>query len=507
MRPWHIWQKIASSDLGILILLALAGVLLHTLTNGQYGFHQDELATLDDARYLAWGYVAYPPVTPFIARVALVLFGPSLVALRMFAALAQGVAMVLTGLMARELGGRRLAQIVAASAAAIAPVSFASGAMFQYVSFDYLWWVLIAYLTIRLLKSEEPRWWLGIGAAIGLGMLTKYTMAFFVAGIVGGVLFTGARRYLRSPWLWCGVALSILIFLPNFIWQVHHNFISLDFLKSIHARDIRAGRTDGFLLDQLWISSNVVTVPLWLAGLYYFFVVPAGKRYRLIGWMFVIPLALFFIAKGRDYYLTPAYPMLLAAGAVWGERWLSTLPTARARRVRGTTWRALAISGALVAVVVLPIAPKDSRWWKVADKLNGNWNEEIGWPEMVETVAHIRDSLPVAERARLGILAGDAGEAGAMNLYGPAYGLPKAISGSNSHWLRGYGDPPPQTVIAIGFPRSVTEWAFESCELAGQVNNPYGIKNSAVGDDTDIFVCRRLRQPWPEFWKQFRWYG
>ena len=148
MRPWHIWQKIASSDLGILILLALAGVLLHTLTNGQYGFHRDELATLDDARYLAWGYVAYPPVTPFIARVALVLFGPSLVALRMFAALAQGVAMVLTGLMARELGGRRLAQIVAASAAAIAPVSFASGAMFQYVSFDYLWWVLIAYLMI-----------------------------------------------------------------------------------------------------------------------------------------------------------------------------------------------------------------------------------------------------------------------------------------------------------------------------------------------------------------------
>ena len=202
MRPSCILQKIASSDSGILVLLALFSILLHTLTNGQYGFHRDELATLDDARYLAWGYVAYPPVTAFIGRLALALFGPSLMALRFFAALAQGIAMVLTGLMARELGGKRLAQLVAAIAAAIAPVAFASGALFQYVSFDYLWWVLTAHLMIRLLKSEDPRWWLGIGAAIGAGMMTKYTMAFLVGGIVCGVLLTGARRYLRSPWLW-----------------------------------------------------------------------------------------------------------------------------------------------------------------------------------------------------------------------------------------------------------------------------------------------------------------
>jgi hypothetical protein len=126
---------------------------------------------------------------------------------------------------------------------------------------------------------------------------------------------------------------------------------------------------------------------------------------------------------------------------------------------------------------------------------------------MAETVAHIRDSLPREDRTRLGILAGDAGEAGAINLYGSAYGLPRAISGSNSHWLRGYGDPPPQTVIAVGFSRDVTDWAFESCELADHLTNRYGIKNSVIGDNTDVFVCRRLRQPWPEFWKQFRWFG
>ncbi|HXV41973.1 MAG TPA: glycosyltransferase family 39 protein, partial [Anaerolineae bacterium] len=182
--------NIIFSDLGILILLALLRLCLHILTNNQYGFHRDELATLDDARYLALGYVAYPPVTPFIARVALELFGPSLVGVRLFSALAQSSAMVLAGLMARELGGARLAQIVTALAVAIAPISLIQGALFQYVSFDYLWWVLIAYLTIRLLKSEDPRWWLGIGVVIGLGMMTKYTMIFLVAGIIGGVILT-----------------------------------------------------------------------------------------------------------------------------------------------------------------------------------------------------------------------------------------------------------------------------------------------------------------------------
>ena len=293
MRLSRLWQD---SDFAILTALALIAVLLHTLTNGQYGFHRDELATLDDARYLAWGYVAYPPLTPFIARVALELVGPALAGVRFFAALAQAAALVLTGLMARQLGGRRVAQIVAALAVAIAPVSLAAGALFQYVSFDYLWWVTLAYVIIRLLKSEDPRWWLAAGAVIGVGMMTKYTVVFLVAGVITGVLFTPARRHLRSPWLWCGVALSIAIFLPNFMWQVRHGFVSLDFLRSIHARDIRIGRTQNFLIDQLLVAANPVTIPLWVAGLFYYVFAPDGKRYRLLGWMFAVPFVLFLVA-------------------------------------------------------------------------------------------------------------------------------------------------------------------------------------------------------------------
>jgi 4-amino-4-deoxy-L-arabinose transferase-like glycosyltransferase len=499
-------QDSALGDFSILALIGTSVLALHVFTGGRYGFHRDELQTLDDARNLAWGYVAYPPVTPFIERAALVLFGPALAGLRFFAALAQSATIVVTGLMARELGGKRQAQVVAALAVAIVPVSLFWGAVFQYTSFDYLWWASTAYLLIHLLKCENPRWWLGIGAAIGVGMMTKYTMIILVAGIVGGLLLTPARRHLKSPWLWCGIVLALLIFLPNLVWQIQHHFISLDFSREIHARDVRIGRTSGFLKNQFTVSTNLFAAPLWVAGLFYFFVVPEGKRYRLIGWMFAISFALFFVVKGRDYYQAAAYPALFAAGAVMEERWLASLTAGWARLVRGVTFGALATGGAIAVAILLPIVPVNSPR-NIAIKANGELREEIGWPELVETVAKIRDSLPAPERARVGILAGNYGEAGAINLYGPAYGLPAAISGVNSYWLRGYGDPPPQTLIVVGLSRDLADRIFQSCELAGHNTNLYGIRNEESRDRPDIFVCGGPREPWPEFWKQFKYYG
>src|SRR6516162_6564232 len=393
MRLAGARKRMIATDTGALILSALFGVALHTATNGQYGFHRDELATIDDARFLGWGYVVYPPVTPFIARVSLTLFGPSMIGLRFFGALAAGIAMVLTGLMAREIGGQRPAQLVAAWGAAIAGPAVFLGSVFQYVSFDYLWWVLAAWIIIRLLKSENQRWWLALGAVVGLGMMTKYTMAFFLAGIAGGIVLT-RPRWLLNRWLWYGAAAAILVFLPNLIWQVQHDFITLDFLKFIHARDIGLGTTNGFLPAQVWSVTSPVTVPLWIAGLYFVLFRPEGKRYRMIGWMYLIPLALFFIAKGKPYYLSPAYPMLLAAGAVWGERWLQTLSPAAAGTMRRVVRTSLMISGIAVAGLVLPLAPAGSRWWRIADAVNINFNEGFGWREMTDAVLRVRDSLP-----------------------------------------------------------------------------------------------------------------
>jgi 4-amino-4-deoxy-L-arabinose transferase-like glycosyltransferase len=500
-------KKISLNDTTVLILLALARLGLHLLTNDQYGFHRDELAVIDNARYLAWGYVAYPPLTPFVGRLALELFGPSLVGIRFFAALAQSAAMVVTGLMARELGGKRQAQVVAALAAAIAPMSLIMGALFQYISFDYLWWVLIAYFMIRLLKSGDARWWLAIGAAIGLGMMTKYTLAVFVAGLVVGVIATPARKQLKSPWLWGGAALSLLLFLPNLIWQIQHDFISLVFLSDIHARDVAIGRTEGFLPMQFIVSANPFTLPLWLAGLYFYFFAPGGRRYRPLGWMYLTSLILLLIMQGRFYYLAPAYPMLLAAGAVAGERWLAQQPARRTRLGWGITWAALAIGAVMGGALMLPIAPVNSAWWQLTSQVHDNFVEQIGWPELVETVAGIYSDLPAEEQAVAGILTGNYGEAGAINLYGPEHGLPEAISGINSYWLRGYGDPPPLVVIVVGFSREAAERHFTTCNLAGQVTNRYGVENEETRFHPDMFVCRGPRQPWPELWPELQSFG
>ena len=487
----------------VLIGIALAIALVHLLTNSRYGFHRDELQTLSDALHLDWGFVAYPPLTPFLERIGLDIFGVSLVGLRLFSVIAQAAAIVVTGLIARELGGGRLAQITAALAVALSPLPLFEGTEFQYSTFDYLWWVLIAYFVVRLLNTENPRWWLAIGAAVGLGFMTKYTMGFFVAGILGGMLLTRARRFFLSPWFWAGTALAFVIFLPNIIWQIRHGFISLHFLQHIHARDLGEGRTSGFLQAQFRINANLFAAPLWIGGL---IVLLRSPKYRLLAWMYLIPLALFVIGKGRGYYLAAAYPMLIAMGAAAGEQWLASLPRLGRRTVEATFFIGLALFGLYFGAVILPLA-SSGHLKAFALKNNGDLREEIGWNQLVRTVAGIRDSLPPEQQANVGVLVGNYGEQGAIEVLGQAYDLPQPISGTNSAWLRGYPEPPPSTLIVLGWSREGAESTFASCRLAGRNGNSLGVHNEESDDHPDIFVCGPPRLPWPQFWKEFQRFG
>jgi hypothetical protein len=238
--------------------------------------------------------------------------------------------------------------------------------------------------------------------------------------------------------------------------------------------------------------------------LWFYLFSQAGRRYRLVGWMYVVPFALFWLAQGRSYYLAPAYPMLMAAGAVVGERWLDSLRATPARIGRGITWTALAAGAVLGGALMLPVAPVGSGLWGLTSAVHDNFVEQLGWPELVTTVAEIYAALPTDEQAATAILAGNPGEAGAINLYGGAAGLPAAISGVNSHWERGYGDPPPRTLIVLGFRRDAAERLFETCELAGRVSNRYGVGNAESRDHPEVFVCRGPRQPWPALWSELR---
>jgi len=492
-----------SSDVTVLISIALATVVIHLILGNRYGFHRDELATLDDARRLAWGYVAYPPVTPFFGRLSLTLFGTSIRGFRFFANVAMAIAVVLTGLMAHEMGGRRGAQLVAAAAAL--PFCLGGGVLMQYVAFDCLAWVMTSYFVVRLRKTGDARWWVAIGISIAFGMFSKWTMGFFTLSIVAAVLLTDARCYLKSKWLWFGVALSILIFMPNLLWQAQNHFISLDMLKHIHQRDMGEGRTTYFLPQQLEMTG--IRFPLAIAGLYFCFCTQAGKRFRMIGWMYVVTLLLFALAKGRWYYMGPAYDMLYAAGAVWGESWLAHMSRSRATAVRMAVWALLVLEILFTVALWMPAAPLNSRWWNLSNSVQGDYREEIGWQELVQEVARIRDSLSAQEREHLAILGTNYGEAGAIDLYGPQYGLPQAISGVNSFWVRGYGNPEPQTVIVLGLSQQFLEKRFTSCRLVGHTWNLYGIKNEETGDHPEIFVCGPPKVGWPEFWKDFRYFG
>jgi hypothetical protein len=486
-------------------LAAIAGavMVLHLCTNGRYGFHRDELQFLSDARHLDWGFVSYPPLTPFLEHISLAFFGLSMAGLRFFSVVAQTAAIIVTGLMARELGGGRLAQITAALAVAFSPLPLFSGTEFQYTSFDFLWWLLIAFFVIRLLRTENPRWWLAIGVFVGLGLLTKYSILFLIAGILTGIVLTKARRYLKTGWFWGGIAIALLIFVPNFLWLIRHDFVSYTFLQHIHARDVGQGRADGFLKDQVLICINTFAAPLAVAGLVLFL---RDRRYRMLGWMFVVPFALFWIGKGRGYYMSPAYPMLLAMGATGAERWLQTLPNWGRRSVVGVFYTGLAVGAVYITALVIPLASSGPlRDFALAR--NGDLREEFGWNEMVKTVADIRDSLPPDEQTNVGVLVGNYGEQGAIEMLGGAYHLPAPISMTNSAWLRGYPTPTPTTLIVLGFSREGADRAFTGCRVAGHIWNSIGVKNEESEAHPDIFLCGPPHTPWPEFWKDHQRFG
>jgi hypothetical protein len=355
------------------------------------------------------------------------------------------------------------------------------------------------------------------------------------AGMLVGVLATGTRKYLKSGWPWLGLAVACGIFSPNLIWQWKRGFVSLEFLKFLHERDVAAGLTDWFLLGQVEVT--LLAFPLAVAGLWFCFggkrwladspdrpkdrSLPgeegvgevSGERWRTLGWMYAVPLVLFLLMRGRDYYLAPGYPMLYAAGCVWTEREIENRKSKMDDRggrgrlahwVRRAVWTSLVLDVVVAGVLALPIAPVNSRWWKFAVRIDSVFAEEIGWPEFVESVAGVRDRLPAEERARVGILAGNYGELGALNFYGEKYGLPRAISGVNSSWERGYGSPAPETVIVTGYSGEFLERHFASCKVGARTWNRFAVMNEETIEDPEIFVCRGLKQSWEEFWKGMR---
>ena len=496
-------QGQASLVVDAAVLSACASVLLvvHFLVGNGYGFHRDEFQFLDDARHLQWGFVAYPPLTAFCGRVAIALLGISPQVFRLPAAIVNAISLVLGGLVAREMGGRRPAQLL--TMAAIFPLALAFSSVLQYNTFDLLAWSLMVFFTARLLSTQDDRNWVGVGFGIGLGVLSKYSIAFPVLSLFAVfAMLPLQRHHLRNKWLWYGLLTATLLAAPNLIWLATHHFITLRMEHYIHLRDVRLGRAAGYYTDQL--KFTLLALPLAVLGLVSLL---RNDRFRLLTAFYIGPFLLFALVQGRGYYLLPAYPVLYAAAAVALERVLARYSPAARITIRAVAVTALLLDSAAVAWAYLPIWRPGSPGWDWQMNNNYDMADEVGWPQFVAQVATIRDGLPPQDRSRLAVLANNYGEAGALSLYGPAYHLPVPISSTNSFHARGYGRFAPQTVIVVGSTLEDQLLNFRSCSLVATVHLPYGIRNEESRDHPEMLVCHELREPWDKAWSKSQVFG
>jgi 4-amino-4-deoxy-L-arabinose transferase-like glycosyltransferase len=353
-RPLSRWW--VASENALLAYLALAKLLVHLLTNGNYGYFRDEFYYIAAGERLDFGYLEFPPFVAIIADISRFLLGDSPVALRLFSALAGGLVVVLAGLMARELGGGRFAQGLAALATFVAPSFLVMGTFLSMDAFDQLFWVSGAYVLLLILKRDRPRLWLLFGLIAGLGLLTKLSMLSFGFAVFVALLLTPARRHLRTPWPWVGSVIAFAFLLPYVLWQIEHGWPTLEFWENYGGKVDPASPLE-FLVEQI-VTMHPLTLPIWLAGLYYYLFSSAGRPYRSLGWIYVVLFVLFVVQNAKFYFLAPAYPMLFAAGALTVERFVQRRGWGWIRPAYAAT---LVVGGMVVApLVAVPALPVET---------------------------------------------------------------------------------------------------------------------------------------------------
>ena len=446
---------------GPLALLALVYFVAHMLVAGNYGYFRDELYYLEGGRHLAFGYVDFEPVIAALAALMDALTHDNLVAIHVIPAVAGACLVFVTGLMARELGGGRVAQTLAALGSAVTLVFLATGSIFSMDILDALWWTLGAYILIRILRYHQPRLWLVFGLVAGVGLMTKLTILFFGLAVVVGLLLTPARRVFATRWPWLAGLIALAIFSPYILWNAANGWPTWEFWH--HYGGLSGGGPIGFLANQLF-AFNPFNLGLIVAGLIFYFRGPQGKPYRALGWAYVFLYVVFTIINAKSYFLAPAYPMLYAGGAVLMARGAARPGRAWAKPALATYAATLILSGLLFAPLAMPVLspPTYAQTYGHLTFLgNGGAGQQtagiypqylgdrFGWDTMTAQVAQVYKSLPAGERAQACIFTDNYGEASAINFFGPQYGLPRAISGHNNYYPVSYTHLTLPTILRV----------------------------------------------------------
>jgi Dolichyl-phosphate-mannose-protein mannosyltransferase len=498
----------------IVLLLVLGKFAIQFAAAGGYGIFRDELYDIDCGLHFDWGDVDQPPLIALVALLSVKLFGLSLYGLRLWPALAGAALVWVAALLARDLGGGKLAQRLAAFAIIPVPIYLALQHLCTMNAFEPLLWTLAAWLAVRMIQRQEPRYWLLIGLVCGIGMENKYTMALPIAALPLALVGASNLRLILNRWFVGGVAVGLLVFLPNLLWLHQHDYPFLEFYRNGRANGSQLHRSPwAFVADQALIM-NPLLAPLWGAGLIWTLARRAAAEARFVGGFFLAIFVPLLLLSGKNYYATPAYPVLFAAGAVAFETW-SQKSQAWLRTVYVS---GVAAVGLAMAPFVLPILPiKDflayqSAWGgfrpiiteRTAEGVLPQWfADEIGWEDMVKETARLYHSLPAAEQARAAIFANNFGEAAAIDVLGPKYGLPPAIGNDVSYWLWGPRQYHGDIVIVLGSDGAGDREHFRQVEVAGRVENPLSRPN----EQFDIFLCRGLTIDLQIFWPSIKRWG
>jgi 4-amino-4-deoxy-L-arabinose transferase-like glycosyltransferase len=498
-------------------IVAAVKLLAHLATTGRFGYEYfvDELYFDACARHLAWGYIDMPPLHPALTALVRATLGDSLFAIRLLPALAGAALVLLTGLLARDLGGGRGAQFLGAIAVAVAPIFLATHSFSSMNAWEPLIWTGCAILLVRLLDGADPRLWLAFGLLAGIGLLNKHTMGLLGAAVVAGLVATGRGRALfRSRWIWIGAAAAFFVFLPNLAWNIREGFPFFELQQAIRDDGRNVELSPFAFLGQQVLFLNPLSAPLWLGGLAWLLFDRSGRHYRCLGIAYLVVFGALLALDGRVYYLAPAYPMLFAAGGVGAEGLFSPRRLAWLRPAYAAL---LVAAGLLLAPMAFPLLPPETyvRYSRALGlqppaiethrmgPLPQLLADRFGWKEMAAEAARIYHALPAGERGGARVFGQNYGQAGAIDMYGPALGLPPALSGHLAYHDWGPPAAEPIVLIVLDDDRGTLESLFESVEFGGRVGHPYSMPYQHF----DVWVCRRPRVPLRELWPRLRQLG
>jgi 4-amino-4-deoxy-L-arabinose transferase-like glycosyltransferase len=472
-------------------MLALA------LTAGRYGYHRDELYFIAAGGHPALGYPDQPLLTPLLAHAMNALGPNSLLVLRAPAILASGLTTVTAGLLARELGGGRRAQTLAAACWAAGAVCLVTGHFLTTTTYDICATAIVSLLIVRLLRTGNTRLWLPAGAVLGVALLSKSLIAIVIGAVVLALVFLGPREILRSRWFAAGLALGILGALPYGLWQIAHGLPQQQLADSIAGSGDQGGRP-GFIPFQLLLIGPLLA-PIWIWGLVALLRDRQMRSLRCFAIAYLGLIPLFIALGGKAYYVAGLYPVLLAAGSVRVERWTLQRPLRTA-----SVGAAVVVTAAVSAVVGLSLLPANQLQGSLVMAVNPDTGEMVGWPRFVDSVAAVYRSLPPARRDRAAIFTENYGEAGAIAKFGPARGLPTPYSGHNGWALWG---PPPdteKTAVVVGLDSFETRRYFRGCRVRARIDNGLGLNNDEQG--RSVWICSGERRPWSSLWNSLRHY-